>query len=122
MDLGEAAGLAGRIGAILCYAYLGDVTDSPTGDKKAAQFEDAYLPELFAFLRDRGIRAVTYMPSRNSEEQLRRVMALCAEYGMMQISGEDINSPGQSFICEKLKQPAYRHLVDAARELVRREQ
>ena len=32
---------SGRIGAIPVYAYLGDVTDSPTGDKKAEQFEDA---------------------------------------------------------------------------------
>ncbi|HTP58485.1 MAG TPA: PHP domain-containing protein, partial [Spirochaetia bacterium] len=31
----DAVKFAERIGGIPCYAYLGDVTDSPTGDKKA---------------------------------------------------------------------------------------
>ncbi|MDR3284173.1 MAG: PHP domain-containing protein, partial [Treponema sp.] len=38
---------ANSIGAIPAYAYLGDVGESPTGDKKAEQFEDAWLDELF---------------------------------------------------------------------------
>ena len=43
MTLEEAVQFARDIDAILCYAYLGDVTASPTGDKKAAKFEDDYL-------------------------------------------------------------------------------
>ena len=35
-------------------AYLGDVGESPTGDKKAERFEDAYLDELMPALREMG--------------------------------------------------------------------
>ncbi len=121
MPLSEAISFAKDIDAILCYAYLGDVTNSPTGDKKAQKFEDDYLEELVKFLADTGVKAITYMPSRNTREQLDTLMALCDKYGMKQISGEDINSPSQSFICRQLADPAFAHLVAAAHELVERE-
>ena len=91
------------------------------GDKKAAKFEDDYLEELIAFLPEKGIPAVTFMPSRNTAAQLDRLMDLCRKYGLKQISGEDINQPSQSFICRQLAEPKFRHLVDAAWELVERE-
>ncbi len=122
ITLDEAVSFAREIDAILCYAYLGDVTASPTGDKKAAKYEDDFLPELISMLKSRGVNALTFMPSRNTEAQLQRVMALCRENGMEQISGEDVNALGQSFICEKLTQENYRHLVDAAWALVKREE
>ncbi len=122
MKLAEAVDFAKQIDAILCYAYLGDVTNSPTGDKSAAKYEAGFLPELFETLRTNGIGSVTFMPSRNTTAQLERVMALCKDNGFMQISGEDVNSLGQSFICEKLGQPEYKHLVDAAWNLVKREE
>ena len=53
---------ARSIGAIPAYAYLGDVGESPTGDKRAEQFEDAYIEELFDELARRGYQALTYMP------------------------------------------------------------
>ena len=121
LPLSEAISFANQIDAILCYPYLGDVTDSPTGDKKAAKFEDEYLDELIAFLPKAGIPAVTYMPSRNTMVQLERLMRLCVKYDLKQISGEDINSPSQSFICRQLADPHFSHLVDAAWELVKRE-
>ena len=121
MPLTEAIAFAKDVDAILCYPYLGDVTDSPTGDKKAAKFEDEYLDELIAYLPKAGIPAVTYMPSRNTTNQLDRLMKLCENYGLKQISGEDINSPSQSFICRQLADPRFAHLVDAAWELVGRE-
>ena len=62
------------------------------------------------------------MPSRNTPEQLDRLMRLCEKYGMKQISGEDINQPSQSFICKELADARFAHLVDAAWELVKREQ
>ena len=34
----EAVAFANRVGAIPAYAYLGDIADSPTGDKKAEKF------------------------------------------------------------------------------------
>lgn len=122
LPLEKAISFAGEVDAYLCYAYLGDVTNSPTGDKKAAKFEDDYLEELVAFLSDTGIRAITYMPSRNTPAQLDKLMNLCVKYNMKQISGEDINSPSQSFICKELADPRFAHLVDAAWELVKREE
>jgi hypothetical protein len=106
------------VGAISAYAYLGDITESVTGDKKSQRFEDAYLEELFQVITDLGFQAVTYMPNRNTLEQLARVQALCARYGLFQISGVDINSPRQSFTCPELRLPQYRHLVEATWALI----
>jgi len=117
-DVREFLRFVREIGAIAAYAYLGDVGESVTGDKKAQCFEDAYLEELFGFLRQAGFHAVTYMPSRNTMAQLRRVMALCDAHGLFQISGEDINTSRQSFICPALAQPAFRHLNAATWALI----
>ena len=100
---------------------LGALRDSVTGDKKSAKFEDAYLDELMAFLRQRGVKGITYMPSRNTDQQMDRLMGLCDKLGFTQISGEDINSSRQSFICKELAKPKFRHLVDAAWKLVNQE-
>ena len=121
MTLAEAVAFADDIGATLCYAYLGDVGDSVTGDKKAQKFEDDYLEELLSYLRGAGVKGVTFMPSRNTRAQLERLMGLCGKYGFTQISGEDINSSRQSFICKELAEPMFHHLVDAAWKLVKQE-
>ncbi len=110
MHISEFTGLAKKLRAISAYAYLGDVGESPTGDKKAQKFEDDYLPILFDTLKEQGFDAVTYMPSRNTAEQLRVIMDNCDREGLFQISGEDINSPRQSFICKALADPKYSHL------------
>lgn len=102
--------LAKDLGAISAYAYLGDVGDSVTGDKKAQHFEDSYLDELMEILHKLGFNAITYMPSRNTKEQLENVINYCNKYQFFQISGEDINSPRQSFICKALSDPSYQHL------------
>jgi len=109
-------------GGIPSYCYLGDVGESPTGDKKAQKFEDEYLDELFPLLKDLGFEAIAYMPTRNTTEQLARVMALCDRYGFIQISGEDINQPRQKFVCEKLREPMFAHLTDATWALVGHEE
>lgn len=110
--------LCNETGAISAYAYLGDVGVSITGDKKAQKFEDDYIDLLFTELKRLGFKAVTYMPSRNTKEQLRRVKALCDKYGFFQISGEDINSPRQKFICGALKDPEFKNLTDATWALI----
>jgi hypothetical protein len=110
--------LAERLGAIPAYAYLGDVGDSVTGDKRTQSFEDAYLDELMEFLAATGFKAITYMPTRNTHSQLARMMALCEKHELFQICGEDINTPFQPFVCEALKRDEYRHLVISARALV----
>ncbi|MBE7048633.1 MAG: PHP domain-containing protein [Ruminococcaceae bacterium] len=114
----EMIAFAKEIGAISAYAYLGDVGQSVTGDKKAQTFEDSYLDLLFKTISELGFDAVTYMPSRNTPEQLEMVMGLCDQYNLFQISGEDINSPRQSFICEKLQEPRFSHLIDSTWALI----
>ncbi len=113
--------LTKEVGAISAYAYLGDVGVSVTGDKAAQKFEDDYLPLLFEQLHTLGFDAVTYMPTRNTLEQLLRVKEFCKQYNLMEISGEDINSPRQTFICEALKNPVFSNLVDSTWELIRHE-
>lgn len=119
--LAEIVSLADEVGAILCYAYLGDVTESVTGDKSAQKFEDDYLDELFDELYGAGVRALTYMPTRNTPEQLARVRALCERYGMMQVSGEDINSPSQSFVIHAMERAEFANLIDSTWKLIENE-
>lgn len=120
-DVRDIIAFSKSIGAICAYAYLGDVGESVTGDKKAQKFEDEYLELLFDELKEIGFDAVTYMPSRNTAAQLDRVRGLCDKYGFMQISGEDINSPRQSFICPQLEKPEFENLVKSTWELIRHE-
>ena len=110
-DVRDFVALAKEVGAISAYAYLGDVGDSVTGDKKAQKFEDDFLDELVDYLAKLGFNAITYMPTRNTLAQLERVMALCDGHGLFQISGEDINSPRQSFVCEALSRSEFKHLI-----------
>ena len=117
----DVLALGRKIGAISAYAYLGDVGDSVTGDKKAQKFEDSYIGLLFDTIKGLGFNAVTYMPSRNTMDQLRRVRSMCDLYGLFQISGEDINSPRQKFICEAQRNPEFSNLHDATLRLIRHE-
>ena len=114
----ELVDFASSHGIILAYAYLGDVTDSVTGDKKAQAFEDAYLEDLISHLKDLGFHGVTYMPSRNTRDQLLRLRSLCERYELFQISGEDINQPRQKFVCEAMRDPLFENLYDAAWALI----
>ncbi|WP_233557801.1 PHP domain-containing protein [Tessaracoccus antarcticus] len=110
-----------RIGAIPCYAYLGDVSASPTGDKRAEAFEDSYLDELVAYLRNLGFPAITFMPPRNTAAQLGRISALADAHDMIQVSGVDINQPRQVFSCPELAEPRFAHLGDSTWALVAHE-
>ncbi len=113
--------LCKEIDAYLCYAYLGDVGDSVTGDKKAQKFEDDYLDDVFECLKEEGVTAVTYMPTRNTPQQLTRLRGLCDVYGMFQISGEDINSPRQSFVIRAMENPLFENLIEATWKLIEHE-
>jgi hypothetical protein len=117
-DIETALAFAKANGIIATYPYLGDVTNSVTGDKKAQSFEDSYLDELIAILHDLGFRAISYMPSRNTREQLLRLRALCDKYNMLQISGEDINSPSQPFICIAMRDPLFANLYETTWALI----
>ena len=117
-DCEQFVKVAKSFGAIPAYAYLGDVGESPTGDKKAQKFEDSFLDELIEELKKTGFEAIAYMPTRNTPEQLNRIMKLCRENGFFEISGEDINSPRQKFACAALALPEYSHLIDSTWALI----
>lgn len=117
-DVAEALEVATENGCISAYAYLGDVGESVTGDKKPQKFEDDYIDELFSVIYELGFNAVTYMPSRNTMEQLNKVKALCVKYQLFQISGEDINSPRQNFICRAMQNDAFSNLVESTWALI----
>ena len=119
--LPDVVKLCRDVDACLCYAYLGDVAESVTGDKKAQKFEDDYLEDVFRCLQEEGVWAVTYMPTRNTPAQLTRLRGLCEQYGMFQISGEDINSPRQSFIIRAMEDPQFQNPIDATWRLIEHE-
>lgn len=119
--LSDMVKLCADVDAFLCYAYLGDVGDSVTGDKKAQKFEDDYLDDVFECLKEEGVKSVTYMPTRNTPAQLERLRGLCEQYGMFQVSGEDINSPRQSFVIKAMENPMFKNLIDATWKLIEHE-
>ena len=49
------------------------------------------------------------------------LVGLCDQYGMFQISGEDINSPRQSFIIRAMENPMFQNLIDATWKLIEHE-
>jgi len=110
--------LAKATGSIAAYPYLGDVGESVTGDKRPEKFEDDYLDLLFDELKFLGFNAVTYMPTRNTKAQLERLIGLCEKNNLFQVSGEDINSPRQSFICKALEDPMFKHLIKSTWALI----
>ena len=117
----ETVKFGNSINAIPVYAYLGDITDSPTGDKKAEKFEDNFLDELFLELKRIGFKGITYMPPRNTLKQLQRVQELCKKYEFMEISGVDINTPRQSFNSPIIKEESFSHLIDSTWALIAHE-
>ena len=121
-DIRELLRFADAHGIIATYPYLGDVTQSVTGDKKAQAFEDFFLDELFETLVALGFHAISYMPARNTMAQILRVRALCDRHDMLQICGEDINSPRQPFVCKVMREPLFANLVDTTWALIHHEQ
>ena len=119
--LPDVVALCREVDAYLCYAYLGDVGDSVTGDKKAQKFEDDYLEDVFLCLEEEGVKSVTYMPTRNTPAQLDRLRGLCRQYGMFEISGEDINTPRQSFVIRAMEDPKFANLIEATWKLIEHE-
>lgn len=97
MALSELVFLSRKVGAICCYAYLGDVAGSVTEDKAPGAFEDSYLNKLLHFLKEAGVDAVTHSKTRNTAGQTAGLLKLCNKLGLETIEGEDINSPRQSF-------------------------
>jgi len=68
-----------------------------------------------------GYKAITYMPPRNTKEQLKKVQKLCSRLGFMEISGVDINSSRQIFNCPEVLDPDFSHLIDSTWALIAHE-
>ena len=117
-DAKEFVQKAISFGAIPAYAYLGDVGESVTGDKKAQKFEDDFLDQLIKEIKAIDFKAVAYMPTRNTPAQLERISGLCKQNGLFEISGEDVNSPRQKFACVALANPEFAHLISATWALI----
>lgn len=120
-DATEFVRVAKSFHSIPAYAYLGDVSASVTGDKRPQKFEDDYLEELIEALKTIGVPAIAYMPTRNNDDQIERIQTLALKHDLIEISGEDINSPRQVFTCEAYKDPRFHHLIESAWALVEHE-
>jgi hypothetical protein len=121
MPIADFVALANEMGAIPCMPYLGDVGDSVTGDKKAQKFEDDYLDEWVAFAKKLGFKAITYMPSRNTAPQIERLRGLIAREKLWEISGEDINTSRQQFVCVSMRDARFDNLRTSAYALIAHE-
>lgn len=118
MHITEFVKIAKENGCICAYAYLGDVTEQNMGEKKIQTFEDSYIDLLFSELKRMNFDAVTYMPSRNTEQQLIRVIDYCHKNGFLEINGEDVNSPRTPFQIKALQNPTFSHLKELSYVLV----
>ena len=58
------------------------------------------------------------MPTRNTLDQLLRIKSLCKKYNFLEICGEDINNPRQSFVCKALYRPEFHNLIDSTWALI----
>ncbi|MCL1811937.1 MAG: PHP domain-containing protein [Treponema sp.] len=121
INVKTAVDFALSVNAIPAYSYLGDIKESATGDKKTEKFEDDFLNELFEEINRLGFLAVTYMPPRNTPEQMETIRRYASEGNYMEISGVDINSSRQSFKCPEVLDPGCRHLLDTTWALVAHE-
>ncbi|MBE6890792.1 MAG: PHP domain-containing protein [Ruminococcaceae bacterium] len=89
-DVKEFVKIAKETGAILAYSYTGT--------------EDVSAEELLSVLKGLGFNGITYQPSKLSSEQLEEIKKLCVRYDLMQISGEYVNRPRQSFVQENISE------------------
>ena len=109
----KATAFASSINAVPSYAYLGDIGESPTGDKKPEKFEDDFLDSLVPRLKDFGFLGLTYMPPRNTAAQLERLHNLCVRHSFLEICGVDINTTRQTFNCPEIRRPEFANLIDS---------
>ena len=77
---------------------------------------------MFECLKETGVKAVTYMPTRNTPAQLKRLRGLCEQYGMFQISGEGHQLPPPE-LCDPGHggTPQFQNLIDATWQLIEHE-
>ena len=105
-------------GSLVCYRYIGDIIQNIMGEFRVEKYEDSFLEELISELKDLGVNAVLFEPSRLTEEQIKRIGEVCEQYGLIQLSGETIYSIRQGFCNDVLSADNYEYLVANAWALV----
>lgn len=105
-------------GSLVCYRYIGDIIQNVMGEYRVEKYEDSFLDELISELKELGVNAVMYEPSRLTDEQLKRIGELCEEHDMIQLSGETIYSVRQGFKNDVLEDERYDYLVNNSWALV----
>lgn len=106
--------LAKDTGSIVVYRYIGDIIQYVMGEYRVEKFEDSYLEELIAELKELGINAVAYEPSRLTDEQIKRISEICNKNDILQLSGETIYSARQDIKNDILKEEKYENLINNA--------
>jgi uncharacterized protein (TIRG00374 family) len=106
--------IAKDTGAVVVYPYVGDIIQYVMGEYRVEKFEDSYLEELISELKELGVHAVSYEPSRLTDEQVKRISEICEKYAMLQLSGETIYSVRQKFSSDILSDAKYAVLVNNA--------
>ncbi|MFA4843199.1 MAG: hypothetical protein WC658_05155, partial [Candidatus Omnitrophota bacterium] len=85
---------AHKRGWLVYYPYLGG---SPT-------ICEAERPEnirkLFAYVKDKGVDGIAFMPDRNTPEQIEMIQELAAEFNFRLANGMDVNAAGMAFTNE----------------------
>ncbi len=103
-DVKEFARIAKETGAILAYSYSGN--------------EEASASELFSVLKNLGFNGISYEHSKLTAEQLEEIRSLCGKLDLLQINGEIINRPRQSFVVEKVNTADFDYLKDVSWAIV----
>lgn len=106
--------MAKDTGSIVAYPYIGDIIHYVMGEYRVEKFEDSFLEELLAELKEIGVNAVTFEPSRLTDEQTANIMKLCDKYELMKLSGETIYSVRQSFKNHTLEDEKFQSLQNTA--------
>ncbi|MFA5147057.1 MAG: PfkB family carbohydrate kinase [Candidatus Omnitrophota bacterium] len=87
-------------GGVPVYPYLGD-------SKRNGTDEENILRELFPYLKSIGVLGIAIMPHRNTDEEIKGVVALAEEFGLKVFSGVDINKDTMPFIEERARVAQY---------------
>jgi hypothetical protein len=89
--------MAKEVSAIAVYPYMGDIISVVMGEYYVEKYEDSFLEELIEELKALGVQGVSYEPSRLKPEQLSAIRSVCERNDMLQLSGETVYTPQQSF-------------------------
>jgi len=103
VDIKELVSFSNSIGAITAYPFNSTVN-----------YGQENLDKLFIQLKNAGINAVSYSPLKITDEHRKKVQNLCRHYELLEINGNDINSPRNKFDNEELLKEEFANLTDSS--------